>query len=49
MTRASYKTALRAKGIKPIPPHNKLRSHRGEGQCITASEPMLSGDSTNGR
>lgn len=26
--RASYKTALRAKGIKPIPKYETLRSHR---------------------
>lgn len=38
MARSSYKTALRAKGIRPIPPPHKLRSYRGEGQCITASE-----------
>lgn len=39
MARGSYKTALRAKGIRPIPPHHKLRSYRGEGECITASAP----------
>jgi hypothetical protein len=27
----SYKTALRAKGIRPIPAHNRLRSYRGGG------------------
>lgn len=39
MARLSYKTALRAKGIKPIPKHSKLRSYRGEGHVVTASEP----------
>lgn len=29
MSRLSYKTALRAKGIKPIPKYEVLRSHRG--------------------
>lgn len=40
MARGSYKTALRAKGIKPLPAYAKLRSSQsGEGRCITASEP----------
>jgi hypothetical protein len=39
MPRHSYKLALRAKGIKPIPRFDKLRSHRGDGVVITASEP----------
>jgi len=41
MARHSYKTALRAKGIKPIPPHHRLRSYRGKGEdqvVVTASE-----------
>jgi hypothetical protein len=25
MTQTSYKTALRAKGIRPIPPYHKIR------------------------
>lgn len=41
--RHTYKTALRAKGIKPIPPHHRLRSHfgvlEGEHVVVTASEP----------
>lgn len=28
MPRHSYKTALRAKGVKPIPKYQVLRSHR---------------------
>lgn len=28
MARLSYKTALRAKGIRPIPKYEVLRSHR---------------------
>jgi hypothetical protein len=28
MTRRCYKTALRAKGIKPIPPYHKLRTRK---------------------
>jgi hypothetical protein len=28
MPRLSYKTALRAKGIRPIPKYEVLRSHR---------------------
>ena len=39
MPRHSYKLALRAKGIRPIPPHHKLRSYRIGDQAITASEP----------
>ena len=31
MQRMSYKTALRAKGIKPIPPYEKLRTRKSEG------------------
>jgi hypothetical protein len=29
MARSNYRTALRAKGIKPIPKHDRLRSYRG--------------------
>lgn len=36
--RHSYKTALRAKGIKPLPPYHKLRSSYAGGECVTASE-----------
>jgi hypothetical protein len=40
MARTSYKSALRAKGIKPIPKdHWKLRSYRGDGHVVTACEP----------
>jgi hypothetical protein len=40
MARLSYKSALRAKGIKPIPKdHWKLRSYRGDGHVVTACEP----------
>ena len=38
MARHSYKTALRAKGIRPIPPHHKLRSYKTGDQSITASD-----------
>ena len=32
MPRHSYKTALRAKGVKPIPPHHRLRTRKdGDG------------------
>lgn len=37
--RHSYKTALRVKGIRPVPPYHKLRSSKAGEQCITASEP----------
>lgn len=42
MARHSYKTALRAKGIRPIPPYHRLRTRKdGEGEhvVVTASEP----------
>jgi hypothetical protein len=29
MARSTYRTALRAKGIRPIPKYEKLRSYRG--------------------
>lgn len=28
MARRSYKTALRAKGIRPLPPHDRLRTRK---------------------
>jgi len=41
--RRTYKTALRVKGIKPIPSFRRLRSHygklEGEHVVVTASEP----------
>lgn len=40
--RHSYKTALRVKGIRPIPPHHRLRSYKAGDQAITASEPEAS-------
>lgn len=42
MARHSYKLALRAKGIRPLPRYDKLRTRKdGEGEhiVITASEP----------
>lgn len=42
MSRMTYKTVLRAKGIKPIPPYHRLRTRKdgpGEHAVITASEP----------
>lgn len=39
MNRISYKTALRAKGIRPIPPAHKLRSSiHTPGRTIDATE-----------
>lgn len=35
MPRHNYKTALRAKGIKPIPPYHKLRTRKdGDGEQV---------------
>jgi hypothetical protein len=43
MARHTYKTALRAKGIKPLPKFDRLRSsHRADGDShiiVSASEP----------
>lgn len=40
MPRGSYKTALRAKGIKPIPKYEKLRSHRSADDKHILSEDV---------
>lgn len=37
MNRPSYKTALRTKGIKPIPPYEKLRTRKSEGDHIVGA------------
>ena len=34
MARHSYKTALRAKGIRPLPPYHRLRSAVAGGEAI---------------
>lgn len=40
MKRFNYTHALRAKGIRPLPPAHKLRSSlKIEGEHIVASEP----------
>lgn len=42
MARRCYKAALRAKGIRPIPPYHRLRTRKdapGEHVVVTASEP----------
>jgi hypothetical protein len=42
MPRYSYKQALRAKGIRPIPPYHRLRTRKdgaGDQVVITASDP----------
>lgn len=39
MARHSYRTALRAKGIRPIPKYEKLRSSFAGGEVICASQP----------
>lgn len=39
MNRSSYKTALRAKGIRPLPRYQKLRSSFAGGEVIDASAP----------
>jgi hypothetical protein len=36
--RLSYKHALKAKGIRPLPKFDKLRSSHKGGACITANE-----------
>jgi hypothetical protein len=38
LSRLTYKAALRAKGIKPIPPYHKLRSSKTGEQVIDATE-----------
>jgi len=37
--RLNYKHALRAKGIRPLPKYDRLRSSHKGGECITASDP----------
>ena len=51
MARRSYKTALRAKGIRPLPPHHQMRTRKdGDGEQheiftprreLAAQPPML--------
>lgn len=44
MARHSYKLALRAKGVRPLPPYHRLRTRKdGDGDSeqvvVTANEP----------
>ena len=40
MSRMSYKHALRAKGIKPIPPYHRLRSSKVGEQVIETPQTL---------
>lgn len=41
MARTSYKSALRAKGIKPIPPYHRLRSFKSGDKAIDATASAI--------
>ncbi len=41
MSRTSYKTALRAKGIKSLPPYHKLRSAKAGEPVICATTSAM--------